>query len=128
MLRHVDPHAPHGRLYHAVCRFSMTKLGWWMSEHIAWKLDPHVMRFTRGRVRSSGPLASALLETCGARTGRRRNATLYFHDGDRVTIIASKRGEPTHPAWLPGQAGPAALSRSCSSCPDRYEGSPAAIR
>ncbi len=29
----------------------------------------------------------------------RRTATLYFHDGDRVTIIASKRGWPVHPAW-----------------------------
>ena len=29
----------------------------------------------------------------------RRNVTLYFHDGDRVTIIASKRGWPKHPAW-----------------------------
>ncbi len=44
--------------------------------------------------------SGAGLETRGARTGRpRRNATLYFHDGDRVTIIASKRGEPKNPAW-----------------------------
>ncbi len=43
---------------------------------------------------------AALLQTRGARTGRpRRNATIYFHDGDRVTIIASYRGEPRHPAW-----------------------------
>ena len=27
------------------------------------------------------------------------NATLYFHDGDHVTIVASKRGWPRHPAW-----------------------------
>ena len=41
-----------------------------------------------------------LLETRGARTGApRRNATLYFHDGDRVTIIASKQGRPENPAW-----------------------------
>ena len=72
----------------------------WLSENVAWKLDPHLLRITRGRFGSTGPVASALLETHGARTGaRRRNATLYFHDGDRVTIIASKRGEPSHPAW-----------------------------
>jgi deazaflavin-dependent oxidoreductase (nitroreductase family) len=29
----------------------------------------------------------------------RRNATLYFHDGDRVTIVASKRGLPENPGW-----------------------------
>lgn len=55
---------------------------------------------TSGRFSTAGPLATALLESRGARTGqRRRNATLYFHDGDRVTIIASKRGWPTNPAW-----------------------------
>ncbi len=72
----------------------------WLSENVAWKLDPYVLRLTRGRLGCTGPVASALLETRGARTGqRRRNATLYFHDGDRVIIVASKRGAPTHPAW-----------------------------
>jgi deazaflavin-dependent oxidoreductase (nitroreductase family) len=41
-----------------------------------------------------------VLQTQGAGSGRtRRTATLYFHDGDRVTIVASKRGWPEHPAW-----------------------------
>lgn len=58
------------------------------------------MKVTRGRFSSAGPLPAALLETRGARTGRpRRTATLYFHDGERVTIIASKAGRPEHPAW-----------------------------
>ncbi len=30
----------------------------------------------------------------------RRNAVLYFHDGDRVTIVASQMGLPSHPAWF----------------------------
>jgi len=46
-------------------------------------------------------LPTALLETCGARTARlRRNGVIYFHDGERVTIIASKLGLPEHPAWF----------------------------
>jgi deazaflavin-dependent oxidoreductase (nitroreductase family) len=46
-------------------------------------------------------LPTALLETRGARTGRpRRNAVIYFHDGERVTIVASKLGLPQHPAWF----------------------------
>jgi deazaflavin-dependent oxidoreductase (nitroreductase family) len=99
-LPHVDPGRPRGRLYLAVCRFSTTRLGIWLSQNVAWKLDPVLMRLTGGRVRSTGPLASAVLETTGARTGRpRRTATLYFHDGDRVIIIASKRGLPEHPSW-----------------------------
>jgi deazaflavin-dependent oxidoreductase (nitroreductase family) len=72
----------------------------WLSENVAWKLDPHLLKLTKGRFSSTGPLTSALLETRGARTGQpRQTATLYFHDGDRVTIIASKRGWPKHPAW-----------------------------
>ena len=46
-------------------------------------------------------LPTALLETRGARTGKvRRNGVIYFHDGERVTIIASKLGLPRHPAWF----------------------------
>jgi deazaflavin-dependent oxidoreductase (nitroreductase family) len=46
-------------------------------------------------------LPTALLETRGARTGQpRRNAVIYFHDGDRVTIIASKLGLAQHPGWF----------------------------
>jgi deazaflavin-dependent oxidoreductase (nitroreductase family) len=99
-LPYVDPHAHRSRLYFALCRLSATKFGAWFSINVAWKLDPLLLKLTRGRLSTAGPLASALLESRGARTGLpRRNATLYFHDGERVTIIASKRGWPTHPAW-----------------------------
>jgi deazaflavin-dependent oxidoreductase (nitroreductase family) len=99
-LRHVDPYKRRGRLYLMVCRLSTTKCGIRLSEKIAWKVDPYVLKLTGGRIGSTGPIASAVLETRGARTGRRRrNATLYFHDGERVTIVASKRGSPTHPTW-----------------------------
>ena len=83
-----------------MCRLSITWPGMWLSQHLAWKLDPYLLKLTGGRLGSTGPVRSALLETRGARSGRpRRNATLYFHDGDRVIIVASKRGWPTHPAW-----------------------------
>ncbi len=99
-LRHIDPHKRRGRLYYTVARLSATKFGAWFSVHIAWKLDPFLLKLTGGRLSTAGPLAVALLESRGARSGRpRRNATLYFHDGDRVTIVASKRGLPEHPGW-----------------------------
>ncbi len=99
-LRYVDPYKPRGRLYLVLCRFSATKTGALLSINIAWKLDPHLLKLTRGRFSTEGPLATGLLESRGARTGQaRRNDTLYFHDGDRVTIIASKRGWPKNPAW-----------------------------
>ena len=99
-LRYVDPYERRSRLYFAVCRFSTTKVGLWLAANIAWKLDPLLLKLTRGRFSTAGLVAAALLETRGARTGRpRRNATLYFHDAERVTIIASKRGWPKNPAW-----------------------------
>jgi deazaflavin-dependent oxidoreductase (nitroreductase family) len=73
----------------------------WLSKTIGWKLDPLLLRLSGGRVGMGGLLPTALLETQGARTGRsRRNGVIYFHDGERVTIIASKMGLPEHPAWF----------------------------
>ncbi len=99
-LRYVDPHRRRGRLYLAVCWLSATKAGLWLSTHFGWKLDRRLLKLTKGRLSTAGPIAAALLETTGARTGQpRRTATLYFHDGERVTIIASQRGWPKNPAW-----------------------------
>jgi deazaflavin-dependent oxidoreductase (nitroreductase family) len=99
-LPYVDPYKRRGRLYLAVCRFSASRLGAWLSVNVAWKVDPHLLNLTGGRLSTASPVAAALLESRGARTGRpRRNATLYFHDGDRVTIVASLRGWPRNPAW-----------------------------
>ena len=41
-----------------------------------------------------------ILTTTGAKTGQRRESPLaYTRDGDRLVIVASKGGAPTHPAW-----------------------------
>jgi deazaflavin-dependent oxidoreductase (nitroreductase family) len=66
-----------------------------------WKLDPYLMRASGGRLGMGLVLPTALLETRGARSGAlRRNVVIYFHDGERVTIVASKLGLPQHPAWF----------------------------
>jgi deazaflavin-dependent oxidoreductase (nitroreductase family) len=99
-LRYVDPSKPRGRIYLAICRLSATRSGMWLASAIAWKLDPVLLKLTGGRLASTGPVACAVLETRGARSGRpRRTATLYFHDGERVTIVAAKQGRSTQPAW-----------------------------
>jgi deazaflavin-dependent oxidoreductase (nitroreductase family) len=59
------------------------------------------MRLTGGRVGLGLTMPTALLETRGAKSGElRRNGVLYFHDGPRVTIVASKQGLPENPAWF----------------------------
>jgi len=101
VLRHVDPLAPRGRLYRAFARLVGTRPMGWISRRIGWKVDPAVMRLTRGRLGVVVVLPTALLETRGARTGRlRRNVLIYFHDGDRVTVMPSKIGAPVHPGWF----------------------------
>ena len=53
-----------------------------------------------GRLSTAFPIRTAVLQTRGAKSGAtRRNAVIYFHDGDNVTIVASHAGYPRHPAW-----------------------------
>ena len=41
-----------------------------------------------------------LLHTIGAKSGLERvSPVMYFMDGDRYVVIASKGGAPTHPDW-----------------------------
>ena len=72
-----------------------------MSRHVSWKLDPWLLRATRRRMATTLVFPTAVLETTGAKSGaRRRNAVIYFHDGERVTIVASNAGSPRHPSWF----------------------------
>lgn len=99
-LRYVDP-VPRGRLYGAFARFTASRLGFWLSRTIGWRVDPFLLRATGGRLGTGMFIPTALLETTGARSGEtRRNGVIYFHDGERPTIVASKAGAPEHPAWL----------------------------
>ena len=42
-----------------------------------------------------------ILTTTGAKSGETRaNPLVYTRDGNRLVIIASKGGAPTHPAWF----------------------------
>ena len=92
------PRSWFSRVYAAV---SATRLGRLLSAKIVWRVDPYLLRATRGRVGMGLVLPTALLETRGAKSGElRRNAVIYFHDGDRVTIVASKAGATKHPAWF----------------------------
>jgi deazaflavin-dependent oxidoreductase (nitroreductase family) len=43
----------------------------------------------------------ALVDHVGARSGTRRTSPLmYKEDGGAVVVVASKAGQPTHPAWF----------------------------
>src|SRR4051812_1756181 len=101
LMRHVDPDQPRGLPYRAWARVVGTRPFGWISRGVGWRVDPLLLRLTRGRFGMGLAIPTALLETRGARTGQpRRNAVIYFHDGGDVIIIASKLGAPEHPAWF----------------------------
>jgi deazaflavin-dependent oxidoreductase (nitroreductase family) len=105
-LPYVDPYAARSPLYRAFVWIASTRVMTRLSRsvlwsRVVWKIDPHLMRLTRGRLGTALMVRTALLQTVGARTGLvRRNAVIYFHDGERVTIIASQAGRPDNPAWF----------------------------
>ena len=54
-----------------------------------------------GRVPSFPKARIALVDHVGARSGTRRTSPLVFlQDGETIAVVASKAGQPTHPAWL----------------------------
>lgn len=105
-LRYVDPLARRGPVYRLYVRLAGGRLARWLSKKaiwsmVVWKIDPYLLRLTRGRLGTGLLLPTALLQTRGARTGLvRRNAVIYFHDGERVTIVASQAGRPENPSWF----------------------------
>src|SRR5215471_7533781 len=99
-LRYVDPTHQPGPVARATAALAATRLSRFVSRHVSWKLDPLLLRATRGRLATTLVFPTAVLETTGAKSGaRRQNAIIYFNDGGRVTIVASNAGSPRHPSW-----------------------------
>ena len=100
-LRHVDPGRRRGLFYRLYAALVGTRLMGQVYRRVVWKLDPLLLSLTRGRLGMGMGLPTALLETKGARSGqRRRNGVIYFHDDEKVIVVASKMGLPAHPAWF----------------------------
>ncbi|HTC58706.1 MAG TPA: nitroreductase/quinone reductase family protein [Solirubrobacteraceae bacterium] len=100
-LKYVDPNRPSSLFRRSFASFSATRLGRLFSAKVVWKVDPYLLRATRGRLGMGLVLPTALLETRGAKSGAvRRNAVIYFHDKGLVTVIASKAGAAEHPSWF----------------------------
>jgi deazaflavin-dependent oxidoreductase (nitroreductase family) len=105
-LRHVDPRASRGPVYRLYVALASSRFATWLSKRwiwsaVVWKIDPVLLRLTRGRLGTGLLLPTALLQTRGARTGLvRRNAVIYFNDASDVIIVASQAGRPGNPAWF----------------------------
>lgn len=103
-LPHVEPTPPRGarrlllntmggRAFTAVERSLPFRL-------VVWRLAPRLMRLTGGRLAALLPFPAEVIETRDLRNGRpHRRVVVYFHDGDRVVIAASKGGMAGDPHW-----------------------------
>ena len=67
----------------------------------------HVAGYRRSNGRFGGHLPGwpsariLLLDHVGAKSGIQRTSPLMYHDdGEFVAVVASKGGQPTHPAWF----------------------------
>jgi deazaflavin-dependent oxidoreductase (nitroreductase family) len=74
--------------------------GSWFYVHVAPHLDRGLLRLTGGRVTTAGRGRVGFLVCRGARTGVERTTPLVWtRDGENVLLVASRGGDPGHPAW-----------------------------
>ena len=97
----VDPQVSHSRFKRALTAFALTSVGTWYSSRLGARIDPWLVRITRGRLDSAfGQIPIAVLTVRGARSGAERKVPLlYFSDGEDVILIASSYGKAKFPAW-----------------------------
>jgi deazaflavin-dependent oxidoreductase (nitroreductase family) len=97
----VDPEVSHSRFKRALTAFALTGAGTWYSSQVGARIDPWLVRITRGRLDSAfGQIPIAVLTVRGARSGvERKVPLLYFSDGEDVILIASSYGKAKFPAW-----------------------------
>ena len=81
-------------------RFVMSDLGTRLAMAISTRVDPVLLRISRGRISTGIAFPVVLLSVIGRRSGLRRTVPLvYFTEGESVILIASSFGRPRHPAW-----------------------------
>lgn len=80
---------------------ALSKPGTWFYSKVAARIDPYIMRATRGRFDSGfGLLPVVLLTVKGRKSGVERTVPLvYFTDRGDVVLMASSFGRDKHPAW-----------------------------
>jgi deazaflavin-dependent oxidoreductase (nitroreductase family) len=118
----VDPDRPPTRTKRLLTPFALSKAGTWYGINIAARVDPALMRLTRGRVNLGGNVLPTLLLTVrGRRSGTERTVPLvYFSDGDDVILMASGFGRPKLPAWYHNVMASREVTLTAGGVSERY--------
>jgi deazaflavin-dependent oxidoreductase (nitroreductase family) len=87
-------------VHRVVSKVAVSPLGLRFLRDIGAKVDPTLLRLTRGRVSSVWPFPAVVMTHFGAKSGSpRTSALVYFTDRGRVILIASNFGGSRNPAW-----------------------------
>ena len=79
---------------------ALSKPGRWFGINVAARIDPFLMRVTKGRVSTFASAPVVLLTATGRKSGRPRTVpVLYYTEGEDVIVIASSFGRAKHPGW-----------------------------
>ena len=120
-VRPFDPATQQVPLKGLLDRMFKTRWGTWVAINIGQRIDPYLMRATRGRIRISITAPTILLTHTGAKSGTRRTTPLlYFTEGPNVVLIASKGGAPQNPAWYHNVKVYPEVEASTDGRPERY--------
>ncbi len=97
----------------ALHAFGMSRAGRWYGIHVGSRIDPVLLRLTRGRFATTSFFPLLLLHVRGRHSGELRTVPLvYFTEGEEVILVASSFGRASNPAWFLNLM---AASRSSSS-------------
>ena len=96
-----DPAKPRNPIQRVFRWTAKGRFGGWMALNVANKVDPILMRASRGLLKMPSGAATVLLSHVGAKSGRKRTTPLlYFTDDGNVILIASQTGKAKHPSWF----------------------------
>lgn len=96
----VDPTAPPSRFQRLMHSIGVTRAARWYGIRVASRIDPPLLRLTRGRLATTGFFPLVLLTARGRRSGEPRTVALvYFTQGEEVILTASSFGRQRNPGW-----------------------------
>jgi deazaflavin-dependent oxidoreductase (nitroreductase family) len=80
--------------------FAASKPGGWFFVTIGNRIDPLLLKASRGRLSIAVGQPVLLLTHTGAKSGHQRETPLLYEtDGERIVLVASNAGSRRHPAW-----------------------------
>jgi deazaflavin-dependent oxidoreductase (nitroreductase family) len=104
----VDPTGEPTRFQRLMHRIGMSGAGRWFGINVSSRVDPWLLRVSRGRLSTTSFFPLVLLTVRGRRSGQPRTVPLvYFTRDGEVILTASSFGRARHPAWyLNARANP----------------------